>query len=367
MDLRHFLTVQVYLGEVTSVKFRGSVGAISQIVFTSGIVFNYALGAIRDLRYYSIALVGLGIVALFSVLMFWLPETPRWLVSKGYIKEAERVLVWLRGEKIEIKHEMDDIKKTVAARKRMGHKNVLKAFLNRSFVIPFAYVLTVFFFQQAGGVSATAAFAATIFSDAGIGNPRLTTIYAVGIASLLGNIATFFLVNFLSRVTLLVLSCTGMFLGCAVLGIHFFVTRDSLCSDSFANNSTLTMDTFDKPCNPHFGPLAVSSLFLYRFSFAIGMGPVPWILVAEFLPLSLRGFASGLVMTLTWTISSIVTGLYLEFVVIVQPWFAVWTFGLFNFTGALFIVVFLPETKGKTLEELERTFVKRANVIETVL
>ena len=352
--IHHLL--QVYLGEVSSAKLRGNVGAISQTIFTSGIVFNYVLGAINNFRYYYISLVAVGIVAIFEVLMFWLPETPRWLMSKGYVEQAENVLLWLRGGKIEIKKEVDDIKKIVLATRTVGRKNILKSLSKRNFLIPFVYILIIFFFQQAGGITATASFAAIIFSDAGISNPRLTTIYAVGIASLIGNIATFFVVNILGRVTLLILSATGMFLGCAMLGIHFFITRESLCNNGM-----------DEPCNPQFGPLAVASLIIYRFSFAIGLGPLPWILISELLPLSVRGFSSGLVMIVTWGVSGAVTGLYLEYVVLVQPWFAVWTFGLMNLSAVIFIIIFLPETKGKSLEELERTFIREPDIIETVL
>ena len=361
----------MYLGEVSSVNLRGFVGAMNQSLFTTGVLFSFVLGAIGDFRYYQISLVAVGIVALFEILMFWLPETPRWLLSRGYVKQAEHILRLLRGKKIEIKNEVDEIKQTIAAKRREQKKNILRQFSKRFVLVPFIYVLTTFFFQQMGGISATAAFAATIFSDAGVSNPRVAAIYGVGIASLMGNFVTFFLINLIGRVTLLIVSSTGMFLGCSMLGIHFFITRASLCGgNDFASNSTaiLMQDTMGtEPCNTHFGPLAVVSLILYRFCFSIGMGPIPWLLVSELLPLSVRGVASGLVMIVTWTASSAVTGLYLEYVTLVKPWFALWTFALLNLAAVVFFIVFLPETKGKSLEELERKFMKEPDIVETVL
>ena len=362
------LSVQVYIGESCSVLLRGIAGAVSQAIFTLGIAFSLALGAIDHFRYYNISLVAVGIVALFEVLMFWLPETPRWLLSRGYVERAEQVLLWLRGTKVDIKKEMEDIKKTVLMNMK-NKKNIMRKFSKRSIMIPFIYVLVIFFFQQASGINATAAHAGRIISDAGVSNPRATSVYGVGVASLMGNIVAFFLIDFLGRVTLLILSGTGMFLGCTVLGLHFYVTRASLCSDTFSSNSTYTaLDTVPlEHCNAHFAPMAITSVVLYRFSFAIGLGPVPWILLSELLPLSVRGFASGLVMIVTWSTSVAVVGLFLEYVELVQYWFAMWTFGLFNLAMVVFVIVFLPETKGKSLEHLERKFVELPKVVETVL
>ena len=331
-------------------------------MLTSGIVFNYAIGSINGFRYYYISLVAVGIVALFEVLMVWLPETPRWLLSRGYVKRAEKVMQWLRGKRIGTKKELDEIKSAIAAKKREG-KKAWREFSKRSVLIPLTYIFIVFFFHQAGGISAVAAFAATIFSDAGVSIPRVTSIYAVGLASLVGNFTAFFLVDLVGRTFLLTVSGTGMFLGSTMLGTHFFITRSSLCSDF--TNSTIVDSMETEPCNTHFGPLATVSLILYRFSFSIGFGPIPWILVSEFLPLPVRGFASGFAMLLNWTISTIVTGFYLEYAAVVQQWFAMWTFALSNLVATLFVIVFLPETKGKSLEELERKFMKQPDIVET--
>ena len=308
--------------------------------------------------------MAVGVVALFEVLMFWLPETPRWLLSRGYKEQAECVLLWLRGKKIGIKKELDEINRTTRSKKSGSIKHLLREFSKRAVLVPFIYVVVVFFFHQAGGIAAISAYASTILSNSGVGRPRVTSIFAVGISSLIGNFATFFLVDLIGRTTLLIISGTGMFLGSSMLGTHFFITRSSLC-----NNSTLidSMEIMTEPCNTQFGPLAIVSLVVYRFSFAIGLGPIPWILVAEFLPLSVRGFASGFIMTVTWSTSSAIVGGFLEYAELVQLWFALWTLALLNLAAALFVLIFLPETKGKSLEELETKFVKKPNIVETVL
>ena len=340
-------------------KLRGIFGSLNEIMLTCGIIFNYGVGSIENFPYHYVALVAVGIVALFEVLVFWLPETPRSLLSRGYGEEAENVLRWLRGSKYNIKTELDEIKETIAVRKKKGEP-VWRQFLKRSVLVPFIYVLIIVFFTQAGGISAAASYAATIFSDAGISNPRVTAIYAVGIASLIGNFVSFFTVDLLGRKVLLILSGIGMFIGATMLGAHFYITRPSLC-DTFNSTVIDPVEYVPEPCNTHFGTLAILSLVLFRFSYSIGWGPIPWLLLSELLPLSVRGVASGFAMFLTSGTAAVVSGFYLEYSRLVQPWFAMWTFSLINLAAALFVLIFIPETKGKSLEEMERRFEKISN------
>ena len=353
----------MYIAEISSTKIRGIFGTLTQAMLTSGILINYVMGAIDDFPYYYISLVAVGLVAVFEVLMVWLPETPRWLLSRGYGEDSESVLLWFRGKKIGIERELEEMKTSLQANK--DKKIVWKQFLKRSVLVPFIYIILIFFFQQAGGINAVASYASAIFTDAGVSNPRVTPIYAVGCSSLVGNIASFVTVDLVGRTTLLIFSGIGTFLGTTMLGIHFYITRPSLCDGSF--NSTL-FESANEPCNTAFGPLAIVSLIIFRFSFAIGWGPIPWVLLSELLPLSVRGVASGFAMSTYWSMAALVTGLYLDYAQLVQPWFAMWTFSLCNLASALFVLIFIPETKGKSLEEMERMFDRvPSEVIETTL
>ena len=353
----------MYIAEISSTKIRWIFGALTQAMLTSGILINYVMGAIDNFPYYYISLVAVALVAVFEVLMIWLPETPRWLLSRGYGEDSESVLLWLRGKKVGINQELEEMKASLLANK--DKKIVWRQFRKRSILVPFIYGILIFFFQQAGGVNAVASYASTIFTDAGVSNPRVTAIYAVGCSSFVGNIPSFVTIDLVGRKTLLIFSGIGTFLGTTMLGIHFYITRPSLCDGNF--NSTL-LELANEPCNTAFGPLAIVSLIIFRFAFAIGWGPIPWVLLSELLPLSVRGVASGFAMSTLWSMAAIVTGFYLDYAQLVQPWFAMWTFSLFNLASALFVFIFIPETKGKSLEEIERKFVRvQSKVIESTL
>ena len=357
--------LQVYIGEVSSIKLRGIFGTLVSFLLTSGVLLNYGLGAIDNFPYYYISLVAIGIVALFEVLMIWLPETPRWLLSRGYGEAAEKVLLWLRGKKIGIQRELDDMKKAIAESKTKK-TNVWREFRKRSVLVPLVYVLILFFYCQGGGIMAIAPFAAIIFSDAGVNDPRTTSIYAVGVSGIIGLVVSTITVDIVGRVVLLVISGTGMFLAASMLGIHFFITRPSLC-DHFNSTVIESLEGISEPCNSQFELLAIVSVILFNFIFMMGWGTVPWVLLSELLPLSVRGVGSGLAMFTAWSIAAIFSGFYLPYSNLVRPWFAMWTIALIDLTSVVFVLIFIPETKGKTLEEMEKKYERKPDVVDTVL
>ena len=355
--------MQVYVGELCSPKLRGIFGNAFPIFLTTGISLNIGMGAINNFRYYYISLIAVGLVALFEVLMFWLPETPRWLLSRRYGEQAENVLLWLRGKNIGIKKELDDMKKAILSQSKVKNAKVWKLFLKRSVFIPVLYVLIIFAVQQVCGINAITPFAGLLFLKAGVDSPRTTAAYAVGVFPYLGQFLSIVAIDIVGRKVLLVLSGIGMFLGAAMLGIHFFITRPSLC------NSTVVeaIDASAEPCNPQYQILAIFSVIIFVVSFTFGFNTVPYVLLPELLPLTVRGVASGFAAVSAWGCAALFTGFYLEFATLVRPWFAMWMLAGINVAVVIFVILFIPETKGKSLEEIESKFVRKPSVIKTVL
>ena len=349
----------MYTGELSSPKLRGIFINIFPTFLVFGVLLNYIVGAINGFRYYYTSLVAVGLVALFEVLMFWLPDTPRWLLSRGYGEEAENVLLWLRGKKIGIKKELDEMKASLVA-KKSEEKKVWKLFLKRNVAVPVMYTLVLFTVQQGCGINAITPFAGLLFSDAGIDSPRTTSIYAVGISGIVGLIISIVAVDVLGRKFLLVAGGTGAFLAATGLGIHFFITRPSLC------NSTAVEASFE-PCNLQYQMLATVSVIVFVVAFNIGYNTVPYVLLSELLPLSVRGVASGIAAVAAWITATLFTGFYLEFAELVRPWFAMWSLAAINVASVLFVILLIPETKGKSLEEMENKFVGKPDIVETIL
>ena len=347
----------MYTAELSSAKLRGTFGNFFPSFLTTGIFLTFLLGTIKGFRYYYTSLIAVGLVALFEASMFWLPETPRWLLSRKYEKRATRVLSWLRGKEIDIKKELEEMKQSISATKIKAWRILLR----RSALIPFIYTLILFAARTGSGINGITPFAGKLLSDAGVSNPRLTTIYAVGVSGLVGLIVSFVFVDILGRKVLLVISGTGGLLATGMLGIHFFITNPNLCDTSVEEN--------DSVCNPQYQLLSVFSITLFCFTFNVGYNSVPFILLSELLPLPVRGIASGFAAAVSWSCAALYSGFYLQFIDLVRPWFAMWGTAALNVAVILFIILLIPETKGKTLEEMEKKFVRKTDrhVVETVL
>ena len=358
---------QIYVGEISSTKLRGLYGTMMEVLVMAGITLNYALGSIDNIYYFYISLLTAGIVSLFEVLMFWLPDTPRSLLSQGYVEKAEKILKWLRGPNSDIStKEFKEIKQHIIST-RSGKKRVWRNLLRKSVIVPFFYLVVIFLVKQFCGINAIFAYAGEIFVEAGVPSPRSTSIYAVGASTVVGVLVAFLTADLLGRKALLIASGTLMAVGTAMLGTHFFITRPSLCSNEYwsLSNDTdigsgveaITDEVLDvEACNPRFAPLAISSLIIYTFGFSVGWGPLPWVLMSELLPLSVRGIASGTCIIISYISSTVVVGVYPEYVEFVSPWMAVWTFAVISLSGSVFVLIFIPETKGKSLEEVEKGF-----------
>ena len=348
------LFVQVYIAEISPVKQRGVFCSFSEVMVTLGIITSFGVGSIQNFRYYHLSLVAVGIVIVFELSMIWLPETPFSLLYRGHEKKAEHSLRLLRRKNSNVESEFSEIKEFVHSTRAAGNKKEYwRLFLKKRVFVPFLYVLVLVGLIQIGGLTALVSYAGPIFTSAGISNPRTTAVYAIGVAMLVGNIVSFFTVDLLGRKLLLITSSLGVGTGLVLLGTHFYITRPSLCL-TISLNSTLPMN--EQPCNTHFSPLAIFSLFLCLFSCSAGWCPLMWVFLSELLPLSVRGFASRLAMFLNAATAAAVNASFLKYAESVNPWFAMWVFAGINFTGALFVVVFIPETKGKSLEEVEKWF-----------
>ena len=350
-DSSSISSMQIYNAEMASARVRGIFTSFTRLYLGAGLLVVFSVGSIPGFRYYDTALVMAGIIAVFELLMVWLCETPRWVITRGKKERAGKILQFLRGSKYDYEKELADIITTVKKTPRLTTLQVLKQFKRRSVYIPVIMLLFVMFFMQISGLHATTAFGAIIFDQAGVANPNSISAYSIGIIGVVFTFCSMFIIDLVGRKILLVISGVGMFLGTTLLGVHQFITRPSLCQ-----NATMIIQDSEVSCNTHFAPLAIFSICLFTATFAVGWGPMPWILLGELLPLQVRGMASGLAVIVAWGTTAIVTGFYVSYANLVSPWFAWWTFSVFNFAGVLFVIFGLIETKGKSLEEIQEYF-----------
>ena len=337
-----------------------------------GVFLTYAVSAIPNVSYTHSALVGTGLVVLFFVLALTLPESPRFLLWKGRESKAKKVLYWLRQSAETAEEELAEIKQIIETSPKLSLRKKLREFKAKHVRIPLILCLTLIFFRQFCGINAIIYYAAAIFRTAGVSKARVTALYAIGAVQIVATVISSGTVDLAGRKVLLIIGSIGMAISNAALGTHFFLTRPDFCgqqatnwSSEFSNVTTSTAD-ISSTCNPQLGPLAITSLIAFIFVFLMSWRSIPFIAMNELLPLRLRGLLGGITISTLGVFASIIIGFYQRFESAVGAYTAWWAFAFLSFIGMFFVLFFLPETKGKSLEEIEMYFKSRTKKKEVI-
>src|SRR5882762_885379 len=313
------------------------------ILIVSRVVLGLAIGlASTNVPVYlsEIALAGIGgwrwmlglAVApalVFGTGMFFLPETPRWLVRGGHHEVAHRVLLRIR-ELADVNVEIEEIKASLAQQAESGHwTDLLRRQVRPALVVGLGLAV----FQQITGINTVIYYAPKILQAAGFNSASgaiLATV-GVGVVNVGMTILAMFVVDRAGRRPLLLVGIAGMIMTLTALGLSFRISNPS----------------------GQLAWIAVICLMGYVASFAISLGPIFWLLIAEIYPLKIRGLAEGTAATFNWGSNFIVS---LTFLTLVEKLGASSTFLLYALASVaswLFAYYLVPETKGRTLEQIE--------------
>jgi SP family galactose:H+ symporter-like MFS transporter len=319
----------LYISEVSPANVRGKLVSLNQLAITVGIVVSYlagyALSGIRGWRW-MFALAAIPSVML-AIGMLTMPESPRWLVSHNFINKATLALKRIRGSE-KVSDELGEIQNSLAQQSGSWPE------LFGSSVKPALLIgIGLAVFQQITGINTVIYYAPTIFQFAGFQSASVAILATagVGVVNVSITIVAMHLLDKVGRKPLLMIGLIGMILSLIILGL------------AFAFPDLLRMH----------GWIAIGSLMLYVAAFAIGLGPVFWLLISEIYPLKIRGLAMSIATVANWGANLIVA---LTFLTLTQKIGKSWTFWLYGLIsiGAVFFTHFLvPETKGRSLEEIE--------------
>ena len=325
----------MYIAEISPGRLRGRFVAVAQFNIVFGILVaffsNYLLVGIgADNWRWMFGVMSIP-AAIFFVLLFIVPESPRWLVKRNRVSEAESVLKKVGAENVG--SELSDIVNSL--REEVG-QGVTKLFQKKyNFVIMCAVLLAVF--NQLSGINVIMYYAPLIFEKAGAStNLAMLQAVGVGVTNMLFTIIAMFFIDKFGRKTLLLVGAVGMFLSLSGAAFHYY-------------DETLFGST---------GVVAFIVGFIAFFAFS--QGAVIWVFLAEIFPNKVRSKGQSLGSFTHWIMNAIIG--------LVFP-IALTNFGggnVFMFFAVMMIPFFffvwkvMPETKGKSLEELEKIVVSKA-------
>ncbi|XP_006863780.1 PREDICTED: solute carrier family 2, facilitated glucose transporter member 6 isoform X2 [Chrysochloris asiatica] len=284
--------IPVYVSEISTPRVRGALGATPQLMAVFGSLSLYALGLRLPWRWLAVA--GEGPVFIMILLLSFMPNSPRFLLSRGRNEEALKALTWLRGAHTDVHWEFEQIRDNIQRQSsRISWAETRDPHVYR----PIAIALLMRFLQQLTGITPILVYLQSIFASTAVLLPPKDDAAIVGAVRLFSVLI-----------------------------------------------AALTMD------------LAGRKVLLFISGYAMGWGPITWLLMSEILPLRARGMASGLCVLVSWLTAFALTKSFLPVVHafgLQMPFFFFATICLVNllFTGCC-----VPETKGRSLEQIESFF-----------
>ncbi|XP_077295891.1 facilitated trehalose transporter Tret1-like isoform X2 [Arctopsyche grandis] len=328
------LTFPVYLGEALQPEVRGQLGLFPTAFGNVGILVCFIAGKYMD--WSILAYFGAMLPVPYLIMMFFIPETPRWYIANDKNAKAKRALIWLRGKDTNVNKELEEnIKAQEEMSKNSEDSSIFDLFRQEN-LRPVMILMGLMFFQQMSGINALIFYTVKIFKSSGSTIDENLSTIIVGVVNFVSTFVAAFLIDRLGRKILLYISGTAMVIALMILGTFYYLLEIKYDTTSF-------------------GWLPLMSCVVYVLAFSFGFGPIPWLMMGEILPGRVRGSAASLATSVNWTCTFIVTKTFNDISESIGIYGTMWLFGLFTTLGLFFIIFFVPETRGKSLEDIEKS------------
>ncbi|MBD0776959.1 sugar porter family MFS transporter [Maribacter sp. ANRC-HE7] len=327
------IAAPAYISEIAPAKHRGRLVAMYQfnIVFGIMIAFlsNYLLSGIgeNDWRW----MVGVEAIPAVLYILFALrvPKSPRWLYSKHKIEEAKKVLAIIDPD-------MPVEEQLLAFHSDAEESDIKENIFMKKYRFPLTLAFLIAFFNQFSGINAFLYYAPRIFEEAGLGeSTALLSSVGIGVTNLIFTLLGVFLIDRLGRKTLMYIGSVGYIISLGLVSAAFFFGWSGMAVPIF--------------------------LFLFIASHAVGQGAVIWVFISEIFPNHLRASGQSFGSSTHWILAALIPSLipYLFNNPMIGPAVVFLCFAIMMVLQLLFVAFMMPETKGKTLEELEKIILKK--------
>lgn len=324
-----FVSVE-YISEQSPPRLRGGVTSFNQLMVTVGILVAYVVAAgFQHVEGTWRWMLGLSAVPglLLAIGMFMMPASPRWLVSQGRVDDARDVLRRTRSAD-EVDEEIDDIRETVEAADQYRMRDLFSARLRPLMMVGLILAAA----QQLIGVNTVVYYSATILHRTGLNaSDSVLQAVSVGITNVVFTVIAVLLIDRVGRRPLLLIGTVTATAALVGLGLWF------------------ALDSWQQ-----IGWLALAFLLLFMAGFAIGLGPVFWLMISEIYPLAVRSKAMSIATVTNWMANFAVSYFFLQLIGSVGEPGTFWIYAGFGVLAFGYFLWRLPETKNRSLEQIER-------------
>lgn len=327
-----FTVGPMYCAEIATDDSRGALGSFLQLFVTFGFILVYSAGPYVD--YVPLQYIGLACVIGFAVLFFFMPESPIFYLNKDDTESAAECLTKIRGKsRSGVQMELDQMTADVRAamEKTATFSDLFRGANFKAFYISCVLVAA----QQLSGINAVLFYMTDIFGATGSSlDPAIATII-IGVVQIIASAITPLVVDRLGRRILLLISCCGTTVGLGLLGMFFMLQASN------------------HPSVESIGFLPVLALVLFIVTYCWGLGPLPWAVMGELLPIEVKSLASPIATAFCWVLSFIVTRYFGSLALAIGQGETFLIFGVCCVLAFFFTMFMVPETKGKSFQEIQ--------------
>jgi sugar porter (SP) family MFS transporter len=324
------IAAPAYVSEIAPAKDRGRLVALYQFNIVLGILIaflsNYLLRNVGENAWRWMIGVEAFPALIYTILVFTVPKSPRWLISKHRYEEAKKVLKIINPE--------GDVDVIMKAIKTESESHIAgETIYMKKYRFPLMLAFLIAFFNQFSGINAFLYYAPRIFEEAGLGeSTALLSSIGIGITNLLFTLLGVFLIVRLGRKTLMYIGSIGYIISLGLVSAAFFLNWEGLAVPIF--------------------------LFMFSASHAIGQGAIIWVFISEIFPNNLRASGQSFGTSTHWILAAIIPSLVPILFSSIGAGVVFLVFTIMMVFQLLFVIFMMPETKGVSLEELSKKLIR---------
>ncbi|KAI4470903.1 facilitated trehalose transporter tret1-1-like protein [Holotrichia oblita] len=330
------VSAPLYTSEISEADIRGRLGSFFQLFLTVGILLAYTFPLISGIFIHSILCAIIPLI--FGVVFISQPETPMYLLRNGKVEMARTSILSLRGNHYNVEPEISRMKTCIEGTQKY-QVSIIQTLKTRAAKKASLICFSLMFFQQMTGINAVIFYTGDIFKASGIEMKSQHATIIIGTVQVVATFCSTMAIDKLGRKILLLISHTFMGISGILLGIYFSLKEKNLVDDSTLKN---------------LGFLPVLALCIFIITFSLGVGPIPWLISSELFPIEIKAVASSAAATFNWLLAFLVTKFYLDLKERIGGDVIFYIFSCISILGTMFVLIIVPETKGKSMEEIQR-------------
>ncbi|XP_047495380.1 facilitated trehalose transporter Tret1-2 homolog [Penaeus chinensis] len=328
----------VYISEIAHPEIRGCLCALAKLSSNIGMLLAYLLGAFLNWRELA-TVTAVAPVCLFLAALF-IPETPSFLLYRGRDTEAANALRWLRGSEADVARELTNMKANIATLRRETDPCPQRA-APRDLLRPLFITCGLMVFQKFSGANAFNFYAVPILDETFVGLNPYRAAVVVAFVQICAGMASSALVDTVGRRPLLVFSNMLMSAALAAYGVYVYLKGLDQDEDILARQQWRESDWVPLFC-----------ILVIEIAFALGVSPISWLYIGELFPLKHRGVGS-VAASVSYACSFVSVKTFVDLEHMLGLYGAFWLYSSIAAIALIFTLIFVPETKGKSLQEMQ--------------